>query len=138
MYVLAGDVAKNTAGPAVTISFLIAALASILAGLCYAEFGARVPKAGSAYVYSYVCIGEFFAFVIGWNLILEYLIGSATVTKALFLYIDNMADHTMSNFFEENIPMDGGEIGSYADVFSLGLSLIFSGIKILDFTILSI
>ncbi|CAH0554872.1 unnamed protein product [Brassicogethes aeneus] len=126
VYVLAGDVAKNTAGPAVTISFFIAAVASVLAGLCYAEFGARVPKAGSAYVYSYVCIGEFFAFVIGWNLILEYLIGSATVTKAIFLYIDKLANNTMMNYFKETMPMGGDQISSYCDIFSLGLSLIFS------------
>ncbi|XP_066155957.1 cationic amino acid transporter 2 isoform X2 [Euwallacea fornicatus] len=126
VYVLAGEVAKTTAGPAVIISFLIAALASILAGLCYAEFGARVPKAGSAYVYSYVCIGEFFAFIIGWNLILEYLIGSASCLKALFLYSDDLANNSMSTFLKQIMPMGGGQIAAYADVFSLTVSIVFA------------
>nr|CAI5867051.1 unnamed protein product [Callosobruchus analis] len=126
VYVLAGHVAKDTAGPSVILSFLIAAVASLFAGLCYAEFGSRVPKAGSAYIYSYVCVGEFVAFVIGWNLILEYVIGSASVARGLSLYLDTLINNTMQNAFIEVAPIDIPYLSKYFDFFACSISIILA------------
>jgi APA family basic amino acid/polyamine antiporter len=79
IFVLTGQVAAANAGPAIVLSIVVAGLASALAGLCYAEFASAVPVAGSAYVYAYATLGEFIAWVIGWDLILEYALGAATV-----------------------------------------------------------
>ncbi|XP_041979236.1 cationic amino acid transporter 3 [Aricia agestis] len=126
VYVLAGAVAKTVAGPAVTISFLIAAIASAFAGICYAEFASRVPKAGSAYVYSYVSVGEFIAFTIGWNLILEYVIGTASVAKGMANYIDSLCNNTMAKTMTEWAPMRIGFMADYPDFFAFFLVLLIT------------
>src|SRR3990170_5344950 len=79
IFVITGHAAAQYAGPAVTLSFVLAGLTCSFAGLCYAEFASLIPIAGSAYTYTYATLGEFFAWIIGWDLILEYLFGAATV-----------------------------------------------------------
>src|SRR5829696_5675617 len=79
IFVLTGEAAASHSGPAIVLSMVLAGIASALAGLCYSEFASTVPIAGSAYTYGYATLGEFIAWVIGWDLILEYALGAATV-----------------------------------------------------------
>src|SRR5438046_1843483 len=79
IFVLTGTVAAVNSGPAVVLSFVLAGVASIFAALCYAEFASLVPMAGSAYTYGYATLGELFAWIIGWDLVLEYALGAVTV-----------------------------------------------------------
>src|SRR5262245_40375742 len=79
IFVLTGVAAASNSGPAIVISMVFAGTASALAGLCYSEFASTVPIAGSAYTYGYATLGEFIAWIIGWDLILEYALGAATV-----------------------------------------------------------
>uniref|UniRef100_T1IVD2 Cationic amino acid transporter C-terminal domain-containing protein n=1 Tax=Strigamia maritima TaxID=126957 RepID=T1IVD2_STRMM len=125
IYVLTGDVAHNIAGPGVVLSFIIAGIASVLAALCYAEFGARVPKAGSAYAYTYVTIGELWAFIIGWNILLEHMVGAASVARAWSGYLDSLFGGVIRNSTLENIGAIHIEFfGTYPDFIAMTLCLL--------------
>src|SRR5690606_37629565 len=87
LFSLTGIAAAENAGPAVTISFVLAAVACAFAGLCYAEFASMITVAGSAYTYSYATLGEFMAWIIGWDLVLEYALGAATVSVSWSRYL---------------------------------------------------
>ncbi len=95
IFVLTGQAAHDKTGPALVLSFVLAGLACIFAALCYAEFASMVPVAGSAYTYAYATLGELFAWIIGWDLVLEYAVGSATVA------------HGWSHYFQDFIGIMG-------------------------------
>src|SRR4051812_31136635 len=92
LFVRTAAAAANNAGPSVTIGFIIAAVGCAFAGLCYAEFASMIPIAGSAYTYSYATMGEFIAWIIGWDLVLEYAVGAATVGIAWSEYFNKFLE----------------------------------------------
>ncbi|MBS1581598.1 MAG: amino acid permease [Bacteroidetes bacterium] len=90
LFSLTGKVAAEHAGPAVTLSFVISAIGCAFAGLCYAEFASMIPIAGSAYTYSFATMGRFWAWVIGWDLVLEYAVGAAMVAISWSQYLNRL------------------------------------------------
>ena len=95
LFVRTAAAAGQAAGPAVTLSFIVAAIGCAFAGLCYAEFAAMIPISGSAYAYSFVTMGELVAWIIGWALVMEYALGAATVSIAWSEYLNNLFGGTI-------------------------------------------
>ncbi|KAL5232636.1 hypothetical protein ACI65C_000046 [Semiaphis heraclei] len=130
MYVVTGLVARRFAGPAVILSFIIAAVASLFSGACYAEFGVRVPNtSGSAYMYSYVTVGEFIAFLIGWNMVLEYLIGTSACACALSASMDSLTNGAISASVQNYVGFLGKPDILAAGITLLMMVLLAAGVK---------
>ncbi|XP_039079518.1 cationic amino acid transporter 3-like [Hyaena hyaena] len=122
VYVLAGEVVSNQAGPSIATCFLVAGIVSMLAGLCYAEFSARVPCSGSAYLYTFITVGEFWAFITGWNLILSCVAYVVTVIQAWTLTFDNLFGKQISQTLHESVSQHVSQVfGDKLDFFSVVL-----------------
>jgi APA family basic amino acid/polyamine antiporter len=117
IFVLTGLEAATHAGPAIVISFIIAGIGSMLAGLCYAEFASMVPIAGSAYSYTFATLGEFAAWFIGWNLLLEYLFAASTVAVGWARYFIKILDHFGINFLPAKLA--AAPFATVSDSFSI-------------------
>ncbi|XP_032449811.1 cationic amino acid transporter 3-like [Lynx canadensis] len=126
VYVLAGEVVRNQAGPSFVICFLVAGLSSLLAGLCYAEISTRIPHSGSAYLYSFVTIGELWAFITGWNLILALVAEKAIVFITWMLTFDNLRGNRLSQTVQESISAHVPPLlTEYLEFSALGFVLLF-------------
>ncbi|TGE08677.1 amino acid permease [Hymenobacter fodinae] len=124
LFSLTGIAAANNAGPAVTLSFVVAAVGCAFSALCYAEFASMVPVAGSAYTYAYATMGELFAWIIGWDLVLEYSVGAATVAiswsqyllKFLSKYGINLPPQLVMSPFETATLADGSAVQGFVNI----------------------
>ncbi|MBB4743073.1 APA family basic amino acid/polyamine antiporter [Actinoplanes octamycinicus] len=103
IFTLTGIEARDHAGPAVTVAFLLAGVVSLLAALCYAELASSVPTAGSAYTYAYATLGEIFAWIIGWDLVLEFALGAAVVARGWSGYLAELLDLPGTIFGEGSV-----------------------------------
>lgn len=142
IFSLTGIAAANNAGPAVTLSFVIAAVGCAFSALCYAEFAAMVPVSGSAYTYAYATLGELFAWIIGWDLVLEYSVGAATVgiswSQYLVKFLDEFGIHIPPQLvlspFESATLADGSSVSGWVNlpavlIIALVTSVLIRGTK---------
>lgn len=134
IFVLTGVAAATEAGPAISLSFVFAAIVCAFAALCYAEFASMVPVAGSAYTYSYATLGQFIAFIIGWDLFLEFTVGAAAVAIGWSGQLNATLDQVFGITLPESItapPSEGGVVNLLGMLLVLGLTyLLVRGIRI--------
>ncbi|MDO7877514.1 amino acid permease [Hymenobacter sp. ASUV-10] len=126
LFVRTAAAAAQASGPGVTLAFVVAAIGCVFAGLCYAEFAAMIPIAGSAYTYAYTTMGEFVAWIIGWALIMEYALGAATVSIAWSEYLNKLLQvfGTEIPFAWCHAPAEGGIMNLPALLIIVALSLL--------------
>ncbi|MEU6534414.1 amino acid permease [Streptomyces sp. NPDC047000] len=130
IFVLTGKVAKENAGPAVSLAFVVAGVVCALAAICYAEFASTVPVAGSAYTFSYASLGELPAWTIGWDLVLEFALGTAVVAVGWSGYIRSLLDNAGWHLPDTLGGRDGAH-GFGFDILAAGLVLVLTGILVL-------
>ncbi len=130
IFVLTGTVAKNNAGPATALAFVVAGVVCALAALCYAEFASTVPVAGSAYTFSYASLGELPAWIIGWDLVLEFALGTAVVAVGWSGYIRSLLDNAGWHMPASLGGRDGAD-GFGFDILAAALVLVLTGILVL-------
>uniref|UniRef100_A0A5F5PWJ4 Cationic amino acid transporter C-terminal domain-containing protein n=1 Tax=Equus caballus TaxID=9796 RepID=A0A5F5PWJ4_HORSE len=127
IYLLAGTMAKEMAGPALLVSFGVAAMASLLATLCYAEFAVRVPCPGIFYLFTYVSMGELWAFLIGWNVLFQCLIGGAAVARVCSTYLDAIFSHRIRSFTVTHVGIwQVPFLAQYPDFLAAGIAVLAS------------
>jgi APA family basic amino acid/polyamine antiporter len=136
IFVLTGTAAAQFAGPAIVLSFIIAGIGCVFAGLCYAEFASMIPIAGSAYTYGYATMGEIVAWIIGWALVLEYAFGAATVAVGWSGYVSSLL-----GFFGVKLPFNaapaiafslfGHPIAAHVDIFALAAIVVITTILVI-------
>ena len=139
IFTITASTAGNITGPAISISFIIAAIACGLAALCYAEFASTVPVAGSAYTFSYATFGEFIAWIIGWDLILEFAVAAAVVAKGWSSYLGTVFGFAGGSAELFGLQLDWGALLIIAFVtailalgtkLSAGVSLAITAVKV--------
>jgi len=140
IFILTGVAAHDKAGPAITLSFVAAGIACVFAALCYAEFASMVPVAGSAYTYAYATLGELFAWIIGWDLVLEYAVGSSTVAHGWSAHVQDLLKsfgiHIPTAF--GSAPFDFNPVthqfiatGAYFDVAAIVITVIITTVLVI-------